>query len=276
MSDVGAVRELLAGLPVPLKPPVHVAELDGGLHNRVYRISSGAGDFVLRLGSKQSGLPDLDCELSMLGQAASAGLGPRVEYADRESGILLLRFVPGRQWVREDLIVAANIEALADLLRRLHELPMSGTRLDTGTIAEHHARIVYARDDLRDFAATCLDVVAQHESSEGNACCHNDVVAANLVAGDVLTLIDWEWAADNDPLFDLASVVAYHDLERGHAERLLGAYAGGVDSSLRERFQAALSQFDALQWLWLAARESRRSDADQLARLIELRSRIST
>ena len=274
MSDAAAIGELLAGLPLPSDMPIRVEKLGGGLNNRVYRIFGNEIDHVLRLGPKQAGLPDIDCELSILGYASTADIGPAVEFADPERGILLLRFVPGRPWEREDLVASDNLEVLAALLRRVHALPACGTRLDISGLAESNARRLYRRDDLRDFGAVCLQLVSQHVSTDEMTCCHNDVVAANLVAGQGLRLIDWEWAADNDPLFDLASVVAYHDLEPGHADRLLGAYTGGIDASLEERFHHVLRLFDALQWLWLAARESSRPDEAQLARLKALRARI--
>jgi Ser/Thr protein kinase RdoA (MazF antagonist) len=275
MSAESKVRELLSGLPVPLKSPVRVEKLDGGLTNQVYRISAGDTDFVLRLGHKQPGLPDISCELSILGHAAGTGLGPKVEYVDSERGILLLEFLPGRSWEREDLLLPEKLEDLARLLRGVHALPGCGIELDMAGLAEANARAVFRRDELRGFGATCLDIVNEQRSFESIACCHNDVVAENVVAGDSLQLIDWEWAADNDPMFDVASIIAYHDLEPSHADTLLVAYAGGADASLRERVQEQLRLFDALQWLWLAAREAARTDPGQLSRLKALRSRIA-
>ena len=276
MNYETAVREALAGLPVQLKNPASIEKLDGGLHNEVYRVSADDSDFVLRLGPKQPGLPDLSCELSILGSAAEAGIGPDVEFADAERGILLLRFLPGRTWERQDLLVAANLETLSGLLRSVHNLPVCGTELDIAGLAENNLRDLYERDELRDFGSVCYGVVERRPAMASATCCHNDVVAANLIAGDALRLIDWEWAADNDPMFDLASVIAYHDLESRQVDALLSAYAGNDDSSLREQLREQLRLFDALQWLWLAAREANHPDTAQAARLWALRSRIET
>ena len=274
MSKAQAVRELLAGLPIRLGAQATVRKLNGGLNNDVFRISGEDGDFVLRLGHKQAGLPDISCELSILRDAAKAGLGPDVEYADPSRGILLLRFVQGRTWEREDLLLPGNIGALAGLLRDVHALPSCGTEFDIAGIAEKNLRTLYRRDELRHFGSDCLRIVREEIATDSRVCCHNDVVAGNLVAGDRLKLIDWEWAADNEPMFDLASIVAYHDLGTDLADTLLGTYAGGADALLRERYWAQARLFDALQWLWLAARETRHPDVAQVARLGTLQSRI--
>lgn len=276
MSEVEAVRELVAGLPVRLGTRATVVRLGGGLNNEVFRVTGEDGDFVLRLGPKQAGLPDISCELSILGHVATVGIGPGVEFADPSRGILLLRYVHGRAWEREDIFEPGNIDALAGLLRDVHALPACGTGFEFTGIAEENLRVLYQRDDLHNFGTVCLRIVREHVEIDTQACCHNDVVAGNVVAGDRLRLIDWEWAADNDPMFDLASIVAYHDLGTELADTLLGTYSGGADALLRERFQAQVRLFDALQWLWLAARETSHPDMAQVARLRVLQSRIES
>ena len=52
----------------------------------------------------------------------------------------------------------------------------------------------------------------------GGAPCHNDVHHLNVVGGDELRLIDWEYAGAGEPLFDLASVCVYHGYDRTRRE----------------------------------------------------------
>jgi len=56
--------------------------------------------------------------------------------------------------------------------------------------------------------------------------CHNDVTAANVIDSGEICLIDWEYAALGDALFDLAVVVAHHNLDDAATAHLLHAYAG--------------------------------------------------
>jgi thiamine kinase-like enzyme len=275
MSDHEEIRALLASLPVGISGAAIVEKLDGGLNNRVFRIQDGADEFVMRVGAKLSGLPDIACEIAILKHAAKAGLGPEVVFSDADKHVLLLRYLEGRTWSSEDLSDPGNLEKLADLLRGVHTLPPSGHELDVAGIAECHYRRAHEREDLREFGSICLDITNQEAPCEVLTCCHNDVVAENVIAGDALWLIDWEWAADNEPAFDLASIVGYHDLTTAQTDTLLGAYSGGADTSFNERFREQLRLFDALQWLWLAARQVKYPDDRQVARLRTLQSRIN-
>jgi thiamine kinase-like enzyme len=105
-------------------------------------------------------------------------------------------------------------------------------------------------------------------------CCHNDVVAANIVGRDPPMLLDWEYASDNDPLFDLASVIAYHCLDDRAADLLLRAYTGDATKELFEQLVIQRRLNDALHWLWLAVRESLSPAAEQTRRLTALRDRL--
>jgi thiamine kinase-like enzyme len=106
-------------------------------------------------------------------------------------------------------------------------------------------------------------------------CCHNDVVASNVIAEPDLKLLDWEYACDNDPMFDLASLIGFHNLGIDRQSVLLNAYAGGMDSGLAERLEIQVRLYDAIQWLWLANRQMITQNTAQAARLEELQQRIA-
>jgi thiamine kinase-like enzyme len=99
-------------------------------------------------------------------------------------------------------------------------------------------------------------------------------VAANIIGSRALKLIDWEYARDNDPLFDLASAIGFHNLDDARQQMLLSAYAGGADSELNERLAEQVRVFDAIQWLWLATRHLASPHREQARRLEELQMRI--
>jgi thiamine kinase-like enzyme len=99
-------------------------------------------------------------------------------------------------------------------------------------------------------------------------------VAANVIDGGNLLLIDWEYSCDNDPMFDLASVIGFHNLDASLTDVLLSAYAGGADAALRERLDEQVRVYDAIQWLWLASRHLAVPIASQARRLEFLQQRI--
>ena len=99
-------------------------------------------------------------------------------------------------------------------------------------------------------AASAWAVVAAVETTAELCCCHNDLVAENIVSADGVTFLDFEYASDNDPLFDLAIVVEHHSLSDIAESRLLDAYFGADASDQRAELAAQRRVYAALSWLW--------------------------
>jgi len=252
-------------------------ELKGGLTNRSYLVEKGSDSFVLRLNAEHTSVFNLDriSEMDIVAQAAAAGLAPELVFADVDSGILLYRYIPGRAWGVADLDDDRNLEALAELLRRVHDLPLSGIRFDPIAVADRYTRNLESRPGLHDFACRCEEIIAGMPVCAEFRCCHNDVVASNVIADPDLKLLDWEYACDNDPLFDLASLIGFHNLDSDRQAVLLNAYAGSMDSGLAEGLEIQVRLYDAIQWLWLANRQMITASSAQAARLEELQQRIA-
>jgi len=253
-----------------------IEELKGGLTNRVYHLRSGNRECVMRLPADYSGTFEFDpsCELAILRTAGVAGIAPAILYANPAAGILLTEYLHGNVWRESDLESSENMEALAELLRRVHALPPCGSRFDLAGHARNYEGQLRENHDFPAFAADCVRIVSEIPLHESVACCHNDIVAANIIDSGDLKLIDWEYARDNDPMFDLASVIGFHNLDEGRQQLLLSAYAGGADSELKERLAEQVRVFDALQWLWLATRHLVSRYREQARRLEELQQRI--
>jgi thiamine kinase len=252
-------------------------ESKGGLTNRSYLVEQGGDAFVLRLDAEHTSVFNLDrkSETEIVAQAAAAGLAPEVVFADADEGILLCRYLPGQTWNRSDLDDDANLEALAELLRRVHDLPTSGENFDPNAVAKRYTQNLEARPGLHAFASRCQRIIADLPTNGEFRCCHNDVVAANVIADPELKLLDWEYACDNDPMFDLASLIGFHNLGEDRQSLLLNAYAGGQDAELAERLGIQVRLYDAIQWLWLANRQMITRSSAQAARLEELQQRIA-
>ncbi len=276
MSSQINAFEALAMVPGWDVESADIDELKGGLTNRTYHIRQGDRACVLRLDSGQESVFQFDrsCELSILESAGSSGLAPAVIYSNAEAGILVTEFLPGRAWEEADISVPANLEKLAALLRDVHALPKSGHRTDMVAVAETYEAYLEKRHGLHSFATHCVEVIRSVPMNDDVTCCHNDIVAANVIQGSGLKLIDWEFASDNDPMFDLASAIGFHNLEKEQSAILLTAYSGGGDGELKEWLAGQVRVFDAIQWLWLATRHLVFPRRWQARRLEELQQRI--
>ena len=253
-----------------------IEELKGGRTNRVYHVRSNGQECVMRLAADRSGAIDLDrtCELPILESAGEAGIAPAILYSNPDAGILMTEYLHGKVWQESDLESRENIEALAALLRRVHALPPCRNPAELTGIAGKYAEHLELRPGLHAFALSCVRIISECPKHESVACCHNDIVAANVIDSGDLKLIDWEYACDNDPMFDLASAIGFHNFEESRQQMLLSAYAGGADSELQERLAEQIRVFDAIQWLWLATRHLRSPNSKRARRLEELQQRI--
>ena len=217
---------------------------------------------------------DRTAELAILSAAHEAGIAPAVIYADPENSILVTEFLEGRTWEEADLADDAKLEALASLLRQVHDIRIEGEAIDIAEVARTYESFLERRPGLHAFAARCVEIVESIPGRLEVACCHNDIVAGNVIENESLKLIDWEFACKHDPFFDLASAIGFHNLVERQSQALLEAYTGGADGEARERLSEQVRVYDAVQWLWLATRQLVFPGGWQARRLEELQQRI--
>lgn len=192
---------------------------------------------------------DRSREWDILYAAHAAGLAPRPLARDADQGILVTGWLDADAWKPASLRQPARLERLGRLLRAVHGLPGIGARFDPVAVAQR-----YARATGEPGLGAAVDEVARLSQdlypSTGWALCHHDPHAGNLLGLDPTVLIDWEYAAHGQPLFDLAAVIRYHRLGAGRADILLDAWAGGEAAPCRDRMDAFCRLYDALTVLW--------------------------
>lgn len=277
MSNPSIAAERLRKLPGWADRDATLTALTGGYHGRSFRVDSDGERYVLRIAhavpSARGG--GLLTEQRVHALAAEQGIAPRVHQADAEHGLLLTDYIDGETWTPQSLGERGNLRDLADLLRELHALPCCGVPYDAQAAADCYFAELRAAGQSTPLAETCRRIVAEREPPANPACCHNDVVAENVLRGESLMLIDFEYAGDNDPLYDLACVIGWHHLDAANADYLLEAYTDGASAEDRERLAAERRVFDAMQWLWLAYRRVlHRTSADD-AQLERVAARLA-
>jgi thiamine kinase len=218
-------RDLLADIPGFADARV-TGQLSSGPTNASYRIEVSGRFYVLRIDTPEAAALGLDraAEQAVLEAVAKAGLGPEPTVFDPVNGIVIRPFVPGRSWTVRDLVVPANLERLARLLGRLHQLPGVGRAFDPMSAARRYAE----RLDSAEARRLVQEAARHHDQLAGGdaVLCHNDLVCQNILESDHLVLIDWEYAGAGDPWFDLAVVVEHHGLRPSLAQHFLEAYLG--------------------------------------------------
>lgn len=229
-----------------------LSELFGGLTNRTWRVTKDGKSGVLKIddGPREAPFNSRCDEAYAQNMACKAGLAPKVILAD--CGLYFTEYVEGTVWTRDCLDKAGNLEMIASALKRLHALPLTGRSFDASVAAKRYV------DNLKglepDVAEKCLGIVASMRLPLNLCCCHNDLVAANLITTPELMFLDWEYSSDNDPFFDIATVVEHHELSDQQVSVFLDAYMGGDGQRWRAHLEQQRKLYLALLCLWMGSR----------------------
>ncbi|MEV4371389.1 phosphotransferase [Nonomuraea sp. NPDC049637] len=266
-----AIARVLDRIPLLSGLPRSVEELPGGMTNRNYKVTTPAGVYVVRVAASDGSLLgiDKDAEHADSLAAARAGVGAPVHGYLPEAGVLVIGFLPGRTFTEADLWEPANLARVAQVCRRLHAGPRFVRDFDMFEVQRGYLRIVQERGfrlppKYLDFMPAvaeirkCLAVRA-----EPTVPCHNDLLPGNIVeSGDRLHLIDYEYAGNNDPCFELGNLWSEADLPPGHLEELVTAYYG---RRLRHRIARArlLGLMSKYGWtLWASIQDGANDTID--------------
>ena len=250
MNDMASPRDVLQGIPG--WDQASWSELDGGLTNRSWLVETGGRKAVLKVDAFPRTAPfnSRRAEARIQSAAAMRGLANAVLYVT--DTVYLSEFVDGDVWTAEHLQNDENICALAAAVRALHALPLCGRVFDPVAAASSYLPDIGDADPL--LAKRCMDTIQSVQQPQHLCCCHNDLVAENILIAESLRFLDWEYAADNDPFFDLATIVAHHRLSSRQADLLLNAYFDGDGARWRKRLAEQEQLYEALYWLWRQSR----------------------
>ncbi|MGD2129526.1 MAG: choline/ethanolamine kinase family protein [Lysobacterales bacterium] len=247
-----AVRRALGSIAGFARATV-VSRLSNGPTNQSWLIERDGARYVLRLDLPEARRLGLDraAETNAQAIAATAGLTPGATHTDLSAGICLRPFEPGRSWQRADLRHPRRLERVAGLLRTLHHLPADVPDFDPFAAMQRYAAQL-GTEQARERVTRARPLVEQLRTEPApRSLCHNDLVCENIVEGEQLQLIDWEYAGMGDPLFDLAVVIQHHALEPEFSDHLLQSYfEGDVSPSARHRLELQCAFYQELLELW--------------------------
>lgn len=229
---------------------------------RVWLAERRGERLILRVDEAPAHRLELDrpAELQVLQLVAEAGVGPEVLAADTAvPAVLLLRYVTGRSWTIADLHDRRHLGQLAALLRRVHAIPVPGPALDLDAVVHHYQRLAGIKpmpDRGKELGHSMQhqDLIIKKAMKHAMvSLCHHDPIAANIVGFRQPRLIDWEYAAGGDPLFDLAVVIRHHQLPAPVTRYFLSAYFGGAGAVPREAIAAREVDYERIAGFWKKA-----------------------
>lgn len=270
-DDCRRLRSVLGRVPRVDGESARIETLPGGLTNRIYKIIPTTGaPLVGRVSFGQSDLLAIDrlAECHNSDAAARAGVAPQVVACEPAEGVSIIEWIDGRTFGLDDIDDSANLTRVAALCRELHRGPRFVNDFDMFAVQEGYLGIVQDRGFR--LPAGYLDHASQVDRirsalaarPEPTVPCHNDLLAANMLDdGRRLWFIDFEYAGNNDPCFELGNIWSEAELGPDRLAELVTAYYGGESPArtARARLFALLARYG---WTLWASIQNAVSDVD--------------
>jgi thiamine kinase-like enzyme len=243
-----------------LAGPRSVADLPGGLTNRNLRVTTGTGDYVVRLSSSDAGLLgiDRDAEHANTRAAAEAGVGAQVVDYRPDLGMLVITFLVGTALTNATIGGPGVLGRCADAVRRLQAGPRFVNDFDmfarqAGYLALVRERGFTLPEGYDDFLPPWERVRrALAARPVVTVPCNNDLLAGNFIDdGERVWLIDYEYSGNNDPAFELGNTSTECDLTTEQTDELVEAWQrGDHDPAFRARveLQALCAEYGWSLW----------------------------
>jgi thiamine kinase len=250
-------------LSVPVQG-LRAERIKGGLTNESWCVQAEHAAVVVRISTVDEQALQLNrrSETEVLSLVQQAGIGAEVLLCAPQRRLLVTRKLDAATLTFRATHEAVIIDRLAQLLRRLHALPVTAAvqHIDLPAVLRGYWRSLDSATPVpaadADGRTHAMGIALESAQSAQRCLCHNDVHHLNLLSDDQrLWLLDWEYAGIGDPFFDLAAVSCYHGYDAALREQLLLAYCGQLTIVDSERLQRMCWLFDYIKELWLRVRQ---------------------
>jgi thiamine kinase-like enzyme len=275
MQDEKIIQEAMRR--IPLLAGLGVSEINaerlGGLTNRNYLLGTPKGKFVLRIpGEGTSEYISRKNEAHAARVTSDIGVNAPLIFFDESDGVQLAGFIDGAATLNvERFKDLGSVRRSAEALRKVHD---SGrpflNRFELFQMIDEYLGILEKKtaplpDGYHDVKREAESVrAALGKRSLPNVPCHCDPLAENFLdTGKVVHVIDWEYAGNNDPMWDLGDVSVEAAFGAEQDETLLEAYFGGkVLPADRGRMVLYKAMCDLLWTLWGIIQHVNQNPAD--------------
>jgi thiamine kinase-like enzyme len=235
----------------------NVVSISGGITNRNYKLETEKGAFMLRIAGDRTELLGIDRahEFSSSQIAHRVGVGTEpIAYLEAHAAILS-KFIPDALTLDPET-ATERLERIVPRLRAFHDAPKLPARFcPFETVRDYHALalehgVKFPKDlpEILEQMARIENVLKPH----ARECpCHNDLLPANFLDdGHKLWIIDWEYAGNGNPFFDLGNLAVNLELNDSNCERLLELYFGHSDRKLEAQLNLMRLASDLREAFW--------------------------
>ena len=184
-------------------------------------------------------------EASLLNAINHSCSCPNIIFNDLNAGIIVWEYIEGTE-AKSELIL--NKDFLIRLGRKVKNIHITDiTTLSSYNFLdfiEHYKDIIKdnkSREDINNLISKL------YNSDTQLTLCHNDLTKPNILVGDTISFIDWEYASLNDPHYDIATVFQAYNLNANQRDAFLFGYnSANVDLARVSQFIALTKLTDRL------------------------------
>lgn len=190
------------------KEIIAASDIPTGLTNRNIKVTLSDGECVVLRLPRNPELFDYVHEAKVI--AAVKKIDIPTLYFDENTGVKISPFIPDAKTYTHDYL-----ESAAMLIRKLHQLKIQSGKSFAlkERFAAYYKSCLNPSYDLQPYAYL-IDRMNRFIRKNPKILCHNDCVAGNfLFTADKSYLIDYEYAADNHPFFDIMSFITENDID---------------------------------------------------------------
>ena len=208
------------------KDVVVESELVGGMMNEAYIVKNKEGRFVYYISTAQANeMVDRNLEKETQNIAYDLGITSENIYFDLQKGIKINRFIEGNSLNKIDEF---DYKKVAELLVKYHSSNKKASAYydPLGRLENYKKEALTHTDKFEPEFYELYEIVQKNREfllSQPVSLAHNDAQRSNLIKGDdgKYYMIDFEFAANNDPIYDIGTFGNGDALE---GKRLLEEY----------------------------------------------------
>ena len=223
-------------------------KLNKGLTNDNYLITVNDQRFICRVPKDDAHkIVHFPHEEKALESIKNAQLDVNTIYYDQKTGIKITEYVEDFMTF-EEYQGSDKIKRTAILMKRLHALHKT-IGYDFNPIARYHQYRSYVKNALISDARATDIIEAIQKIPFVPTLCHNDWVSGNIgFTHHRDYLIDYEYAGDNDPYFDVMSFITENKLTDDERKEFLESYFDQPLTSQEIQALKAYEDFHNLLW----------------------------
>ncbi len=249
---------------------IDIAELSGGITNKLYRVKSEKGDYTVRIyGDKTDLFINRDYEADTIREMAKVGVASNLIRYMPEIGVTIVEFIGDSIVLTNDHFRDASLHSkIVAPIRKIHssEVRLKQIFNPLVEVMKMSAILKGLQAEYKEFdiAGTIqrlikLSSVINLPESEYTPC-HNDLLADNFILinedardryADPMYLIDWEYAGMAPRYYDIADmfqeILAPRDIEKS----IVAEYSAGNNYERTLFFIDLFKPFPDIYWfLW--------------------------